>query len=61
MIYKGLTLITAYKSYKLFIISNNDQLDELYHLCLEVHCIKYELSLFLVKAFLLFNLIMTLT
>ena len=33
------------------------QLFELYHICLEVHCIRYELHLFMAKAFNLLKLI----
>ena len=36
-------------------------LHDLYHLCLEVHCIRSELHLFMVKAFPLLKLIMTST
>jgi hypothetical protein len=43
-----------------FILSDN-QLFELNHLCLEVHCIRYELRLFMAKAFPLLKLIMTST
>ena len=47
-------------SYTLFILSDK-KLFELYHLWLEVHCIKYELRLFMAKAFPLLKLIMTST
>ena len=43
-----------------FILSDN-QLFELYHLCLEVHCTMYELRHFMAKAFPLLKLIMTST
>ena len=43
------------------VILSDNQLFELYHLCLEVHCKLYELHLFMDKAFPLLNLIMTRT
>ena len=55
---KGQTLLSIRKSYTLFLLSDN-QLFELYHLCLEVHCIRYELRLFMAKSFPLLKLIMT--
>ena len=44
-----------------FLSYQNNQLFEFYHLCLEVHCIRYELRLFMANAFPLLKLIKTST
>ena len=46
---------------RFYLIRQPNQSFELYYLCLEVHCIRYELHLFKAKAFPLLKLIMTST